>query len=204
MGYFRAVIFSVADFSRLGTPSTDRSTGKGKGPLDLKGDILEGMAIFDSATPNTKRARNQRKGPEVLIQMMKNSADVAPEENSYHPNGEFRGTRNIIDGPLSTESSPVGSFRQSSSHMLMYGRNRDRHPRNERLDPLHNLSYKPRATIVLFVPPDNKNHRRTSFFGIPPSIIKPPTSVLHLTLGTMAMVFAMAIQIGAFYRGPIL
>lgn len=103
----------MTDKIRLDTPSVDladedkpESKAKGGGPLELKGERYDGMAVFDSATPNSKRSRNQRKGPEVLRQMMKNSAEVQPAEMSYHATGEFRGTRDIY-GPLSAESSPV-------------------------------------------------------------------------------------------------
>jgi hypothetical protein len=64
------------------------------------------MDLFDSATPELKRMRNQKKDGSILEQMMATSKEVEPAEISYHPNGEFRASRDIF-GPLSTENSPV-------------------------------------------------------------------------------------------------
>lgn len=64
------------------------------------------MDIFDSATPEMKRIRNQRKDGNVLEHMMATSLEIEPAEISYHANGDFRASRDIF-GPLSTENSPV-------------------------------------------------------------------------------------------------
>ncbi|KAK6587415.1 hypothetical protein PZA11_000705 [Diplocarpon coronariae] len=72
----------------------------------LKGIVWPGMNLFDSATPEMKRMRNQRKDHSVLDDMKATSLLIEADEVSYHPNGEFRGSRDIF-GPLSTESSPV-------------------------------------------------------------------------------------------------
>lgn len=74
------------------------------------------MDVFDSATPEMKRMRNQRKDSHVLEQMMTTSLEVEPAEISYHPNGEFRLSRYIF-GPLSIENSPV-CILFSLSHIL--------------------------------------------------------------------------------------
>lgn len=74
----------------------------------LKGVLWPGMDLFDSATAEMKRMRNQRKDGSILELMMAASAEVQPTETSYHPNGAFRTARNIF-GPLSTETSPVSS-----------------------------------------------------------------------------------------------
>ncbi|PBP25812.1 type-2 protein geranylgeranyltransferase subunit beta [Diplocarpon rosae] len=72
----------------------------------LKGIVWPGMDLFDSATPEMKRMRNQRKDHSVLDEMKATSLLIEADEVSYHPNGDFRGSRDIF-GPLSTESSPV-------------------------------------------------------------------------------------------------
>ncbi|KHJ30789.1 putative type-2 protein geranylgeranyltransferase subunit beta protein [Erysiphe necator] len=72
----------------------------------LKGVLWPGMNLFDSATLEQKRMRNQRKGNEVLVEMMKTSEQVAPAEVSYHATGEFRASRDIF-GPLSGDDSPI-------------------------------------------------------------------------------------------------
>lgn len=65
------------------------------------------MDLFDSATPVMKRMRNQKKDGTILEQMLATARDTEPAEISYHPNGDFRASRDIF-GPLSTENSPVG------------------------------------------------------------------------------------------------
>lgn len=72
----------------------------------LKGVLWPGMDIFDSATPEMKRMRNQRKDSNVIEVMKATSAGVEPAEISYHANGEFRGSRDIF-GSLSPIPSPV-------------------------------------------------------------------------------------------------
>ncbi|QSZ29962.1 hypothetical protein DSL72_004480 [Monilinia vaccinii-corymbosi] len=72
----------------------------------LKGVLWPGMDLFDSATAEMKRMRNQRKDGSILELMMVASAEVQPTEVSYHPDGAFRTARNIF-GPLSTETSPI-------------------------------------------------------------------------------------------------
>jgi hypothetical protein len=103
-------VFFSANTCRLELPwkaGEDSNSGKvNGGPLVLKGERFDGMDVFDAATPRTKRKRNQRKGPQVLEQMMRTSAGVEPAELSYHPSGEFRGARDIY-GPPSDAGSPV-------------------------------------------------------------------------------------------------
>jgi hypothetical protein len=71
------------------------------------------MDLFDSATPEMKRMRNQRKEDSVLAQMMATSNVVEANEVVYHLNGEIHHTRDIF-GPLSTENSPVSCERHHS------------------------------------------------------------------------------------------
>ncbi|CCU74884.1 hypothetical protein BGHDH14_bgh05163, partial [Blumeria hordei DH14] len=72
----------------------------------LKGVLWPGMDLFDSATLEQKRMRNQRKGNDVLADMIYTSRQVEPAEVSYHASGEFRASRDIF-GPLSGDDSPV-------------------------------------------------------------------------------------------------
>ncbi|KAF4632653.1 hypothetical protein G7Y89_g5476 [Cudoniella acicularis] len=87
-------------------PEDDVVTQKLTDSAKLKGIIWPGMDLFDSATPEMKRMRNQRKDGNVLEQMMALSAGIESSEISYFPNGEFRGSRDIF-GPLSGENSPI-------------------------------------------------------------------------------------------------
>lgn len=78
----------------------------GDSATKLKGVLWPGMNLFDSATPEMKRMRNQRKDGNVLEQMMATSADIEPSEVSYFADGQFRASRDIF-GPPSCETSPV-------------------------------------------------------------------------------------------------
>jgi hypothetical protein len=81
---------------------------KSSDSLKLKGIKYPGMDMFDSATPEMIRMRNQKKDGSVLEQMIATSIEIEPAEISYHANGEFRSSRDIF-GPLSTENTPVGT-----------------------------------------------------------------------------------------------
>jgi hypothetical protein len=70
----------------------------------LKGIYWPGMDLFDSATPEMKRMRNQRKDGSVLEQMMIGSAAVEPTEWVFNADGELERTRYIFDDSASIES----------------------------------------------------------------------------------------------------
>jgi len=80
---------------------------KTKDCLNLKGVRWPGMDLFDSATSEKKRLRNQRKDVSVLAQMVRTSAEVHPTELVFDMGGQLQKTRDIF-GPLSCESSPAG------------------------------------------------------------------------------------------------
>ena len=108
----------------------------------LKGILWPGMDLFDSATPEMKRMRNQRKDSSVLDQMMATSNEVEPTEVVYHPNGQVSHPRDIF-GPLSTENSPVSCQRHLAivpRHMLIL--------QNQTQDPTPKKR-KPRKTAAL-------------------------------------------------------
>lgn len=63
------------------------------------------MDLFDSATAEMKRKRNQKKDGSVLEQMKINSAGVEPTEWIFNAAGELERTRYIFDE--SPENSPV-------------------------------------------------------------------------------------------------
>ncbi|RDW64743.1 hypothetical protein BP6252_10394 [Coleophoma cylindrospora] len=86
----------------MGNENVDRSLPES---AKLKGVFWPGMDLFDSATPEMKRMRNQKKNGSVLESMIATSVRIEPLEVSYTPGGDFRTARNIF-GPLSTETSP--------------------------------------------------------------------------------------------------
>ena len=63
----------------------------------LKGILWPGMDLFDAATEQMRRKRNQKKDASVLKQMEKASEDVEPTEMVFSPFGTLRRER-FIDG----------------------------------------------------------------------------------------------------------
>ena len=70
--------------SAVGTHSSERIPG-----LQLKGIYWPGMDLFDAATVEMKRKRNQKKDPSVLEHMRENSKAVEAKEFIYQANGDF-------------------------------------------------------------------------------------------------------------------
>ncbi|KAF2757232.1 hypothetical protein EJ05DRAFT_59524 [Pseudovirgaria hyperparasitica] len=83
------------------------STVGGSECTKLKGVYWPGMNIFDSATPEMRRKRNQKKDISVLEQLELNSHEVEPTELIFTPNGSFKRQRRISGS--SEESSPLKS-----------------------------------------------------------------------------------------------
>ncbi len=71
----------------------------------LKGTVWPGMALFDSATPEQKRKRNQRKDNSVLEQMIITSQAVTATECIWSPEWGLQRARDIYASP-SIEGSP--------------------------------------------------------------------------------------------------
>ncbi|CAK1368062.1 unnamed protein product [Cercospora beticola] len=69
----------------------------------LKGVIWPGMSIFDSATPDMKRRRNQKKDARVLRALQATSEIVEPTECVYDTAGELRRERDITGLPPSED-----------------------------------------------------------------------------------------------------
>ena len=82
----------------------------------LKGVKWPGMDLFDSASPEAKRKRNQRKDSSVLALMQTNAGLVEPTEIIYFPSWELKQTR-FISGEV--ESSP---FQEKGSPHLRRNR----------------------------------------------------------------------------------
>lgn len=83
----------------------------------LKGVYWPGMDIFDSATPEMRRKRNQKKDSSVVEQLELNSREVEATELIFTPQGSFKRQRRIScsesdeedDMEIKTESPlPVG------------------------------------------------------------------------------------------------
>ncbi|KAK5107463.1 hypothetical protein LTR62_001261 [Meristemomyces frigidus] len=65
----------------------------------LKGLVWPGMAMFDSATPEMRRKRNQKKDYSVIEQLMATSECVEPEEMVFDIEGILRRQRLITGNP---------------------------------------------------------------------------------------------------------
>lgn len=70
----------------------------------LKGVVWPGMDIFDSATPDMRRKRNQKKAISVLRALQATSEIVEPTEVIYNVEGEFKVEREITGNPESEDN----------------------------------------------------------------------------------------------------
>ena len=69
----------------------------------LKGVYWPGMDIFDSATPEMRRKRNQKKDHSVVQQLELNSQDVEATELIFTPHGSFKRQRRISSSVFDDE-----------------------------------------------------------------------------------------------------
>lgn len=65
----------------------------------LKGVYWEGMGIFDSATPDMRRKRNQKKASSVLLSLQTTSEGVEPNELVFDEEGDLVREREITGSP---------------------------------------------------------------------------------------------------------
>lgn len=84
--------------------SPQASEANGAHLLKLKGPHYPGMALFDSASPNSQRLRNQKKEHSLLASMERSAGMVEPIEQIYFPEWTLKKAR-VITGNV--ESSPV-------------------------------------------------------------------------------------------------
>ena len=69
----------------------------------LKGVKYPGMSLFDSASQEAQRLRNQKKDGSVLEQMVLDSASIEPMEHIYWPGGGLKKCR-VITGNVESSS----------------------------------------------------------------------------------------------------
>ncbi|CAK7205954.1 hypothetical protein SEUCBS139899_008734 [Sporothrix eucalyptigena] len=72
----------------------------------LKGIVWPGMDLFDSATPDQKRKRNQRKDDAAIDQLKVTSENVTATETVWDKQGTKRKERDIYASPSSVEGTP--------------------------------------------------------------------------------------------------
>ncbi|KAL8944508.1 MAG: hypothetical protein Q9216_000418 [Gyalolechia sp. 2 TL-2023] len=76
---------------------------------ELKGICYPGMALFDSASPDAQRKRNQRKNDSLIAQIEQDSLEIECNEYIYWPDGSLKMCRYITGDVQSTplkESTP--------------------------------------------------------------------------------------------------
>ena len=86
--------------------SDDTTIQKVNGCLQLKGHFWPGMDIFDSATPEMKRLRNQKKDGSILERMKISSAKVEPVELVFL-DGQLKRERRISGLDEDSPRSPT-------------------------------------------------------------------------------------------------
>jgi hypothetical protein len=158
---------STQDFVSLGAASNeDHEMGNadGEDATSLKGVMWPGMGLFDSASDEMKRKRNQRKDGSILEQMELTSATVEPTEVIYSPTGEIKKQRHIsgmveISSPLKGETPLVNKRTKRTKQGILAAGNpnvragakrRGRKPTNA-VDDDHNLQQLSRQALPFLV-----------------------------------------------------
>ncbi|OAA53957.1 hypothetical protein SPI_09164 [Niveomyces insectorum RCEF 264] len=83
----------------------------------LKGTIWPGMDLFDSATPDQKRKRNQRKDGAMIEQLKSTSEAVTATETVWNPEEGIHRVRDIYDSP-SVEGSPPSTPSRKRKYLV--------------------------------------------------------------------------------------
>ncbi len=119
----------------------------------LKGVFWPGMDIFDSATPEMRRKRNQKKDGSILEKMMISAAEVEPTELVFTAEGNLKKQRRISgmveDSSPVKEVTPKPKRRRSNpkkSTLTEISGNLPRIPRINRGAKLEHTGRRPRAT----------------------------------------------------------
>ncbi|PKS06314.1 hypothetical protein jhhlp_007062 [Lomentospora prolificans] len=89
----------------------DSDIAMDQGGPKLKGKVYPGMGVFDAATPEQKRLRNQRKDSTIASQLKAASEAVQPIEQVFDMNLNLIRTRGIYDPPSPPPGTPVGHDR---------------------------------------------------------------------------------------------
>jgi hypothetical protein len=87
----------------------------------LKGRYWPGMDLFDAATPEMRRKRNQRKDPSVLERMQQSSKSVEAKEVIYRADGSFLRARQFSeeDSEDFVDSSSIKAKRNPKRAVLV-------------------------------------------------------------------------------------
>lgn len=89
------------------------------GTPKLKGAVWPGMDIFDSATPDMRRMRNQKKHGSVLANMLLVSESIQQNEYIWDDKmAEITRTRNVYDSP-SIDDCMVSGILNSTAQLIL-------------------------------------------------------------------------------------
>ncbi|KAJ9626259.1 hypothetical protein H2203_003891 [Taxawa tesnikishii (nom. ined.)] len=135
----RSTIEEDEEFDELDQPSQQDAS-------KLKGVLWPGMNMFDSATPDMRRKRNQKKATSVVEHLETMSQTVEATELIFSPSGSLRRARTISgqpdsdSEPLKGEDTPPKKRRASKRDTNTATRTR---PRRKRDQPLFYGTPKP-------------------------------------------------------------
>lgn len=101
-------MYSTSSPTKAGNELGELQDDNGGDNSKLKGIVWEGMGLFDSATTEMRRMRNQKKDGSILAQMKITSKEVIPNEIVYNNLGEVQRVKDIYE--TSPENSPVSSL----------------------------------------------------------------------------------------------
>lgn len=162
----------------------------------LKGVFWPGMNIFDSATPEMRRKRNQKKDGSVLEKMMISAAEVEPTELIFTPEGSLKKQRRISgmveDSSPVKEESPKPKRRRSNSKrstLTEISGNFPRLPKLQRGTHLGHTVKRPRIIEAgelsrrALADLDNQSASNTRSKGCRPMLTKDEDTEWSLTLG---------------------
>ncbi|KAL8745397.1 MAG: hypothetical protein Q9190_002451 [Brigantiaea leucoxantha] len=108
-----------ADIQRVDNQEVEHGNTFLQPSPELKGICYPGMSIFDSASPEAQRKRNQKKNPSILEQIERESMEVEQVEHIFWPDGTLKQSR-IITGeaqssPFKEDHAPPAKRRRKSS-----------------------------------------------------------------------------------------
>jgi len=102
------------DESSIVSEDIDEDTVQTRSGPKLKGTVYPGMGVFDAATDEMKKNRNQRKSASLTAQLKANSDAVEPIEMVFDMNLNFMRIRSVFDRP-SPPPSPVSIIPQTAN-----------------------------------------------------------------------------------------
>jgi hypothetical protein len=140
----------------------------------LKGVYWPGMDIFDSATPEMRRKRNQKKDSSVVEQLQINSQEVEATELIFTPQGSFKRQRRISNSEyddddeieIKTESPQPTRLRPALARLDANTHRTRQHSRT--IFPFHSRSqYEDRGRSIFdYNHNDRAAHRKKGGFSV--------------------------------------